>query len=509
MSKNKLKDGGRKINYSLTKMPYAITVFIAMLFVVLLSYGSVTFFYNAFFSYYIRQDCDQRLEKAVDSWANMADTFQKTLAFGDNLSDEEIVNTLLHAITSSADVSTDANIVLYKTGDNGNEILWPSSSYSVAATAVAEKVVVAVSINNPDATLNTTYSLDVDGLSYYYRMIDISYRNSEGKVKTMPNYHICVFVNSQYYYSFMESFNLAMWQIVMIAIVAAAVISILISMPLIMSTVRLSRFSKRISEGNYERFKGKLISREMADLGDTMNSMAAKLEESDREQQTFFQNASHELRTPLQSIQGYAEGLKYDVFDEEGKAAAVDIIIDESSRLTGMVENLLSISKMDMSSKGNYTVKKHNLNSKLLCDLVVENIRGNVLHANKELVVDFDKDGVSIYANQGDLLRLFENLFSNCLRYCKNNVFFKYRVEGDYAVYYVMDDGDGISEEVLPHLFSRFAKGADGKHGIGLALCKSIVDEHNGTIEGYNIPEGGACFEVRLPAKKTKTEQVG
>ena len=509
MAKDKKIPSPKKIKHSITKMPYAITVFIAMIFVVLLSYGSVTFFYNAFFSYYIRQDCDQRLENAVNSWSNMADTFQSTLSVGDSLTDEAIVNSLLHAITSSADVSTDANIVLYKTGAKANEIIWPNKTYSVSATAVAEKVVVAVDIGNPDASVNTTYSLDVDGLSYYYRLLDINYLNSSGEIKELPNYHICVFVNSQYYYSFMESFNLAMWQIVMVAIIAAAIISIIISMPLIMSTVRLSRFSKRISEGNYERFNGKLISREMADLGDTMNSMAAKLEESDREQQTFFQNASHELRTPLQTIQGYAEGLKYDVFDEEGKAAAVDIIIDEASRLTGMVENLLSISKMDMSSKGNYTVKKHNLNSKLLCELVIENIRGNVLHANKELVLDLSKDTVSIYANSGDLLRLFENLFSNCLRYCKKNIFFKYRVEDGNAVYYVMDDGDGISDEVLPHLFARFAKGSDGKHGIGLALCKSIAEEHGGTISGYNLPEGGACFEVRIPANKTESDPVG
>ena len=493
----------------LTKMPYAITVFIAMLFVVLLSYGSVTFFYNAFFSYYIKQDCDQRLENAVESWSNMASTYQNSLNLGDNMSDENIVNNLLHAITSSADVSTDANIVLYKKGKKNNELLWPSKAYSVSATAVAEKVIVAADINNPNALINTTYALDVDGLSYYYRLIDINYVSESGDIKTLPDYHICVYVNSQYYYSFMESFNLAMWQIVMVAIVAAAIISILISMPLIMSTVRLSRFSKRISEGNYDRFKGHLISREMSDLGDTMNTMAAKLEESDREQQTFFQNASHELRTPLQSIQGYAEGLKYDVFDEEGKKQAVDIIIDESSRLTGMVENLLSISKMDMSSKGNYTVKKHNLNTHQLCDLVVENIRGNVLHANKELILDFDKKSVSIYANSGDLLRMFENLFSNCLRYCKENVFFKYRVEGDEAVYYVMDDGEGISEEVQSHLFSRFAKGSDGKHGIGLALCKSIAEEHGGTIKGYNLPEGGACFEVRIPAKSSRSNLQG
>lgn len=505
MAKLKIKNQSKldKGIYSWTKLPYAITIFFAMIFVVLLSFGAVTFFYNTFFSYYIREECEKRLDNAIASCRNLESVFHDNLDIGEKATDDEIVDVVLHTIISSADVSSDANIVLFKNEPDGCDILWPSTSYSVSANTNAFKIVEAVKAENPIAQSNVTYSLELDGLSYYYRVIDIDYNLNDGSKFTLPNHHICVFVNSQYYYSFMTSFNYAMWQIVIIAIIAAAIISIVISMPLILSTLKLSRFSKRISEGNYERLKGRLVSREMYDLGDTMNNMAAKLEEADREQQTFFQNASHELRTPLQSIQGYAEGLKYDVFDEEGKKQAVDIIINESSRLTGMVENLLSISKMDMSSKGNYRVKKNNLSSKILCELVVENIRGNVLHANKELILDLDKNAVTLNANSGDLLRMFENLFSNCLRYCKNNVTLKYRVEDNQAVYYVMDDGDGISDEVMPHLFARFAKGSDGKHGIGLALCKAIADEHNGSIKGYNRPEGGACFEVRLPAKES------
>ncbi len=511
MAKLKIKNKSKidKGIYSWTKLPYAITIFFAMIIVVLLSFGAVTFFYNTFFTYYIKEECDKRLDNAIASCRNLESVFHNNIDISEQATEDEIVDVVLHTIISSADVSSDANIVLFKAESGGNSILWPSTSYSVSANTNALKIVDAVCAENPGALSNITYSLEQDGMSYYYRVIDIDYNLNDGSRFTLPYHHICVFVNAQYYYSFMTSFNYAMWQIVIIAIFAAAIISIVISMPLILSTIKLSRFSKRISEGNYERLRGRLVSREMYDLGDTMNNMASKLEEADREQQTFFQNASHELRTPLQSIQGYAEGLKYDVFDEDGKKQAVDIIINESSRLTGMVENLLSISKMDMSSKGNYKVKKQNLSSKVLCDLVVENIRGNVLHEDKELILDFTSDDASIYANSGDLIRMFENLFSNCLRYCKANVIFKYRIEEDQAVYFVMDDGDGISEEVLPHLFARFAKGSDGKHGIGLALCKSIVEEHNGTIKGYNRPEGGACFEVRLPVRRTDNDKIG
>ena len=68
-----------------------------------------------------------------------------------------------------------------------------------------------------------------------------------------------------------------------------------------------------------------------------------------------------------------------------------------------------------------------------------------------------------------------------------------------YIIFKISDDGPGIAEDVLPHLFERFSKGSDGKHGIGLALAKAIVSEHGGRIIAYNKTEGGACFEIAIP----------
>ena len=67
------------------------------------------------------------------------------------------------------------------------------------------------------------------------------------------------------------------------------------------------------------------------------------------------------------------------------------------------------------------------------------------------------------------------------------------------VVFEISDDGPGIAPEVADHLFERFSKGSDGKHGIGLALALAIAEEHNGTVKAYNKPEGGACFEIIIP----------
>ncbi|MBR6488463.1 MAG: HAMP domain-containing histidine kinase, partial [Clostridiales bacterium] len=214
-------------------------------------------------------------------------------------------------------------------------------------------------------------------------------------------------------------------------------------------------------------------------------------------------------RTPLMSIQGYAEGLKFGVFeDKNSRDNAIDVIIAETERLSGLVENLLSISKMDMSKSGNYEVKKQNLNVKVLCDTVIDRVRGNFIHEDKAIINRINADKLYIYANENDMIRCLENIFSNCLRYCSKAVTFDCRPDNfrRKVTFAIGDDGPGISPEVMSHLFERFSKGKDGKHGIGLALAKAIAEEHGGSINAYNKPDGGACFEITLPLVKNRNQ---
>ena len=202
------------------------------------------------------------------------------------------------------------------------------------------------------------------------------------------------------------------------------------------------------------------------------------------------------------SIQGYAEGLKYGVFEsEEDRDNAINVIIDETGRLSGLVENLLSISKMDMSRSGNYEVKKQNIDVSRICDTIIDRVRGNFIHEDKAIINNIHLKKTYIYANENDMIRCLENIFSNCLRYCSTAVTFKCSRDetGTNVIFEISDDGPGISPEVIDHLFERFSKGSDGKHGIGLALAKAIAEEHNGTVKAYNKPEGGACFDIIIP----------
>ena len=512
-------------NKSAIRIPISLHFYAVEIVIIILIVFIINIYIQSIIKNYIANECNSRLDVAVNSTQEFAKAFSSQISATatEEKSEENIRAYLVNSFVTSADLSNQANIALYTLDEDTGKhlLLWPAMYYSASYTKSAEKVVSQVIEEEGYKNRTSTQTLDLDGNLIYYRTLTISYTTTtpddnivnDGTINTpaptashsapieLPNYYLCVYVNSSSYYSFMASITLALIQAALLAIIIAGVLSMLMTYPLIFSTQRLSRFAKRIAKGDYKPVKGHLVSKELSELGDVMNQMAYKLEESDIEQKTFFQNASHELRTPLISIQGYAEGLKYDIFEGDDKENAIDVIIAETERLSSLVENLLSISKMDMSRSGNYEVKKQNIDASKICDTIIDRVRGNFIHSDKAIINDINIKSVYIYANENDMIRCLENIFSNCLRYCKNAVSFRCMQDksGSNVIFEISDDGPGISPEVIDHLFERFSKGADGKHGIGLALAKAIAEEHNGSIKAYNKPEGGACFEITIP----------
>ncbi len=517
-------------NKSAIRIPISLHFYAVEIVVIVLVVFIMNIYVQSIVKNYIASECNDRLDIAVKSTRNFASAFQQQVNNSPDKNEENISYYLYNTIASSADLSNQASIALYHLNEETGEyiVLWPTAQYSYSYANSAKNVVGNVIENKGYVDLNVTQTLDLDDTLIYYRtlrfmtvsvsaeddaVVDVDNSgNTTANYNTpidLGNYYLCVYVNSSSYYSFMTPMTLGLVQAALLAIVIAGILSILMTYPIIFSSQKLSRFARRVAKGDFTPVRGHIVSKELSELGDVMNQMAYKLEESDIEQKTFFQNASHELRTPLMSIQGYAEGLKYGVFvSDDDRDNAINVIIDETGRLSSLVENLLSISKMDMSRSGNYEVKKQNIDVTKLCDTIIDRVRGNFIHEDKAIVNDINIKSKYIYANENDLIRCLENIFSNCLRYCENAVTFKCYTEknGSEVVFEISDDGPGISPEVIDHLFERFSKGSDGKHGIGLALAKAIAEEHNGYVRAYNKPEGGACFEVVIPTVKPRDQ---
>ena len=219
------------------------------------------------------------------------------------------------------------------------------------------------------------------------------------------------------------------------------------------------------------------------------------IEKEAERQQTFFQNASHELKTPLMAIQGYAEGIQAGVMDT---GSAAEAILAESDRMTELVEELLDISKIDMGRQ------RPTLSETDIRELLYDSIRAvepTAAAGGIAIVPDFPEEPVMLSCDDTRLRRAVTNILSNGVRYARSQLRLTCRADKRHVTIRIQDDGDGIAEEDLPHIFDRFYMGRSGKSGIGLALTKEIIHLHRGTIRAYN-GDTGAVFEISFPVSR-------
>lgn len=255
----------------------------------------------------------------------------------------------------------------------------------------------------------------------------------------------------------------------------------------------LNQYIKAIAERNFGKKIDMPVYDELQEFVNNINTMSEKLEIYDKAQKTFLQNVSHEFRTPLMSIQSYAEGIKYDVVES---SAAADIIIDESKRLTHLVEDLLYLSRLDAIEE-NYHCS--NLNFSGIVNSCVERMNGIALKNNIRIAVNNATESILIYADEERLSRAIINIISNCIRYAKSSIIITSKVISDNKVELtIKDDGPGFEPNELPNIFERFYKGKKGKFGLGLSISKNIIEKLNGKISAQNS-ECGALFIIELP----------
>ena len=219
------------------------------------------------------------------------------------------------------------------------------------------------------------------------------------------------------------------------------------------------------------------------------------IEKEAERQQTFFQNASHELKTPLMAIQGYAEGIQAGVMDT---ASAAEVILAESDRMTELVDELLDISKIDM---GRQQLALSEMDVRELLYDSIRAVEPTAAAGGITITPDFPETPVMVSCDDTRLRRAVTNILSNGVRYARSELRLTCRTEKRHATIRIQDNGDGIAEADLPHIFDRFYMGKSGKSGIGLALTKEIIHLHKGTIRAYN-GDGGAVFEITIPVSR-------
>lgn len=258
-----------------------------------------------------------------------------------------------------------------------------------------------------------------------------------------------------------------------------------------------------LAERNFGRKLNIPVDDELQEFVSTINLMSEKLQTYDHAQKTFLQNASHEFRTPLMSIQSYAEGILYDVVDAK---MASSVILEETKRMTHLVEDLLYLSRLEAIEEHDHleTINYHELILECLDRMEGISLK-NSIKLEHHTTVPHDQ---ILIADVEQLSRALVNILSNCIRYAKTTVTLYSELitllpttncpSVKVLHLTITDDGPGFEESELPYVFERFFKGKEGQFGLGLPITKNIIEKHNGQIIALN-GDVGSQFIIDLP----------
>lgn len=225
----------------------------------------------------------------------------------------------------------------------------------------------------------------------------------------------------------------------------------------------------------------------------------------------FIQNVSHELKTPLTVIQGHAAKVLSAPEDREGWTASLRIITEETKRLTQLVDNLLTLSRLESPS---FELERTNMSMGALLEDAILQLSDMAEERSISLDLHLEPGLPHIHADRARLKQVALNLLDNALKYTTPGGSVRVRLERDSSgmqiVFSVEDDGEGIPAEDLPHIFDKLYRvrrvhgvPVEGS-GLGLTLAQEIIRAHGGEIEVESEPGVGSIFTVRLPIEESQ-----
>jgi signal transduction histidine kinase len=268
--------------------------------------------------------------------------------------------------------------------------------------------------------------------------------------------------------------------------------------------LRLSSAADEIARGNYDIHVSEERGRdEIAHLSRRFDEMALRLRESEEIERNFLMTVSHELRTPLTAIGGHVAALREGVVeDPDLRAASLDVVAEETRRLSRLVGDIIDLAKLDMHR---FTVTEEEVDMEQL----VERAYAGFADEARRRAIEFEREvrGGAVIETDGDrVLQIITNLLSNAFRWTPDGGRVDLELEaanGTVAVA-VEDTGPGISAAERERIFRPFYSGGSGGTGLGLAIASELADALGGSISVRSEEGRGSRFELVLPARQAR-----
>ena len=297
---------------------------------------------------------------------------------------------------------------------------------------------------------------------------------------------------------------------VLLLVVAVAAVAVLITIMSRSTTnpIReLSRAAKEIAGGNYDvTVPERDRVEEFGELERNFNLMTAELRANEYLRKDFISSVSHQLKTPLSILNGYAQLLAGGGLSAEEEREYSQTIAQESDRLVGLIDDMLRLSRIDhreIQRKAEFFPLGEQLRRAVLQLEPRWSAAGLNVSAD---IPDFD------YTGDSELLyQVWVNLLENAVKFTPagGRIGVSLAVAENAATVTVWDTGCGMDEDTLPRIFEQLYQGDTDRRGdgcgLGLALCKRIVELHGGAISAESRPGEGSRFTVSLPVKSAKS----
>lgn len=270
----------------------------------------------------------------------------------------------------------------------------------------------------------------------------------------------------------------------------------------------LSDTARKIARGDFSTKLEKHYNDEIGELCDAITDMSKDLENTEQMKNDFISRVSHELRTPLTAIKGWAETMQISgrrKLDRKTFDKGMDVIIKESGRLTGIVEELLDFSRIQT---GRMVLLNEKLDILAELDEVIYMLRDRAVNEGKHLLYDEPVEVFPpVYGDRNRLKQVFINVIDNALKYTPEGgvvaieVKYNSQENPDNIIITITDTGCGISADDLPKVKEKFYKANQKVNGsgIGLAVADEIMLLHKGTLEIESGVGVGTTVTLTLP----------
>ncbi len=276
-----------------------------------------------------------------------------------------------------------------------------------------------------------------------------------------------------------------------------------ISLPL----VEINNVAKIMASGDFKKRIYINSNDEIGELANVLNTMASSLDEQETKRRQFISNISHDIRSPLTSMKGFLQAMIDGTIPEEKKEKYLNIVLEETERLTGLANNILDINKLEETNSIENFIS-FDINE--LIRRVVISFEARAISKNLDIKISFAEKETFVVADLEKTQRVVYNLIDNAIKFTEKGkrIFITTNIKNGKVFVSIKDEGCGISEEEQKRVFDRFYKtdysrGKDKKgSGLGLSIVKDFVLSQNENIELKSKLNEGSEFIFTLTKMK-------